>query len=98
VTLETVVIQVGFNHRRDKEPPVQHLMLQAQKLKSADVRSVFVGVLYSLKLPGNERMQLDALNRHAQMHFSNYVQPLHPYDVIIQKGDRYGIHFNIELV
>jgi len=96
--LETVVFQVGVNHREDTNPPVQHLKILARKFKAVGVRTAFVGVSYDSKLPGRQRIQLNELNLAAKDSFDIYVPPLHPREVMIRRGDRYGIHYDTDTV
>jgi hypothetical protein len=96
--LKTVFVQVGVNHRDDTSPPFQQMNILAEKLSASGIEAAFVGVSYDSKLPGRQRMQLDELNLAAKNCFKIYVPPLHPRDVMIQRGDRYGIHYDLNTV
>jgi hypothetical protein len=55
-------------------------------------------ITYDSRLPGRQRMQLDAMNMAAKNLVDVYVPPLHPRNVIIKAGDKYGIHFDMDTV
>jgi len=90
--LKYVFIQVGINHRGDREVPARQLKTVMEAVHAAG--AIYVGISYAFDLPGKQRMCIDTLNEVARNLFDKYVKPLHPRDVTLRNGDEQHIHFD----
>jgi len=96
--LEHIIIQVGINHRGDREVPTTQLKSLLRVIHTIGASATYVGISYAYDLPGKYRMNLDALNDTARGLFDNYIKPLHPRDVTLRTTDKQLIHHDDQTV
>ena len=64
--LKCVVIQVGVNHREDREVLIRQLKSLVEVIHTSGARATYVGVSYAYDMPRKYRMHIYALNEAAQ--------------------------------
>ena len=97
-TLKRIIIQVGVNHRGDREIPTRQLKSLVEVIHASGGCAIYVGVSYAYDMPGKYRMNIDALNSAARDLFDGYIKPLHPRDVTLRASDKHLIHHDDQTV
>jgi len=92
--VEIIYLQVGINHRNDMSPLVPEIQDTLRQLKRVAKIVHYVGVSCSRHLPGRVRTNVQSVNREWRQIADGYVYPLSSKEVVIQRGDRFGIHYN----
>jgi hypothetical protein len=97
--LKRLVIQVGINHREDREPPKEDIEAVRAAATKLGLESFFVGISYSPAcLHPSLCDNIDRLNNVMQYLFGRrYIPPMSSKDVMIKQWDEYQIHYDYEV-